>query len=360
MLACMSRGLGWCAVVVAALVAGCQASSGVTSEPGPAQPPPTGAAPAHYTFAAPYAWGGEARCAQDGCQAISVEHEAGAVVLHRLDGQGAQALDRQSLAYHPDSAKWITPGWVVAAVETGGTLDLFEVARDKLLRRAQIAVGFQPRDVTLVRSVGATHTLVATPYNGSEVAIVEWTEGQNTAQVKKTRWCETPWHPVRVAQSPGNGGAGLAVACLDARRVVFVPESDLTAPPRTLATFKGVPRSVASSPSGKWLYVAVETGDASARINLRTGETQSVKTLRTGVNAVAAIDDDTVVWGGMSTLELRRYDPAGVTLKEGKLPVSGFPTTLQLVDISLDGERDLLVLSSSGETADVYIGPLWP
>jgi len=56
---------------------------------------------------------------------------------------------------------------------------------------------------------------------------------------------------------------------------------------------------------------------------------------------------------------LQRLDAEGKPLETRWLRASGFPTNLQVLDLNGDGERDLLILSSSGELADVYLGPLW-
>lgn len=348
--------LGGCVVLSLALT-GCGGTAEVVESPAPVKPSvPIGQ---EFSFPAPQAWGGDVRCANNRCRLVFVEHEEGALVLAELNAREAKLMDRQPLAYHPDSAAWINDQWVVAAVEAGGTLDFFEVRSDKLVRQAQIPIGFSPRDVTLARSQADTHTFIATPYGGSDVAVVKWSEGQRAAEVQKVKWCKTPWHPVKVSRTPNGGPAGFVTACLDDKRVIFVPEGDLTAAPVTLASFKAPPRNVGVTPSGKWLYVALEVTGTSVRIDMDTGVLQPVEAAPSGSLSVAAIDDTTVVWGGLRTLEFRKYDVSGQVLNAHTLRSSGFPGWMRWMDLNRDGEPELLILHASGPTGKVMVGPVW-
>src|SRR3989344_4229965 len=103
------------------------------------------------------------------------------------------------------------------------------------------------------------YKFLATPYSGKEVSWIDWHEdNRQAATSKKTRWCEAPWHPVRVSKLPGTQGGGIAVACLDDRKVVAVSDADLLATPRVLASFAAIARQARPSPSGHWLYVSLE------------------------------------------------------------------------------------------------------
>ncbi|MCE1193689.1 MAG: VCBS repeat-containing protein [Acidovorax sp.] len=282
------------------------------------------------------------------------------MALHQFEGRGSRLLDRQPLAYHPDSAKWLSDDLVVAAVENAGSLDFFRIENGRMVRVHQAHVGFAPRDVILVSASQGHYKLLATPYSGKDVAWVDWYEdNRQAASVKRTRWCEAPWHPVGVIQLPGASGGGTAAACLDDRKVVAVSETDPLAAPRVLASFDAVARQVRPSPSGQWLYVALETGGRNARIHMQTGELQWIASPLTGSVAVAPLADDLVAWGEDGKLYLQRLDPEGRVLETRWIKTSGFSTGLQLIDLDGDGERDMVVLNSADAVVDVIYGPLW-
>lgn len=310
---------------------------------------------------APMAWGGEARCTPSiGCRLVLVEHEEGRVALHKIDGKTSRLLDRQTVAYHPDSAIWLSDNLVAAAVEATGSLDIFRIEGERMVLIHQAVVGFAPRDVILVSASQGRYKFLATPYSGKEVSWIEWNEDSRQAVTpRKTRWCEAPWHPVHVSKIPGTQGGGFAAACLDDRKVVAVSDADLYAPPRVLATFGAVARQTRPSPSGQWLYVSLETGSRNARINMQSGELQWIPSPLTGSVAVAPMSDDLVVWGEDAKLYLQRLDADGKVLETRWLKTSGFSTGLQLIDLNGDGERDLVVLNSVDAVVDVIYGPLW-
>ncbi len=307
------------------------------------------------------AWGGEARCTPSiGCRLVLVEHEEGRVALHKIDGKTSRLLDRQTVAYHPDSAIWLSDNLVAAAVEATGSLDIFRIEGERMVLIHQAVVGFAPRDVILVSASQGRYKFLATPYSGKEVSWIEWNEDSRQAVTpRKTRWCEAPWHPVHVSKIPGTQGGGFAAACLDDRKVVAVSDADLYAPPRVLATFGAVARQTRPSPSGQWLYVSLETGSRNARINMQSGELQWIPSPLTGSVAVAPMSDDLVVWGEDAKLYLQRLDADGKVLETRWLKTSGFSTGLQLIDLNGDGERDLVVLNSVDAVVDVIYGPLW-
>lgn len=316
---------------------------------------------ARSVIEAPMAWGGEVRCFAGGeCRFVLAEHEEGRVALHQMKGRDSRLLDRQPVAYHPDSAVWLSDNLVAAAVETTGSLDIFRIEGERLVRVHQAPVGFAPRDVILVSAAQGQYKLLATPYSGKEVAWIDWYEDNRQAAVsKKVRWCEAPWHPVRVSKIPGAQGGGFAVACLDDRKVVAVSDVDLLAAPRVLATFGAVARQARPSPSGQWLYVALETGARNARINMQSGELQYIQSPLTGSVAVAPLSDDLVIWAEDGKTYLQRLDADAKVLETRWLKTSGFSTGLQLIDVDGDGERDLVVLNSVDAVVDVIYGPLW-
>lgn len=313
------------------------------------------------TIPVPVAWGGQVRCRDGACLLAAVEHEESMVVLHRITGRKTAELDRAKVAYHPDSAAWLEDDLLVAAVEATNSLDVFRVKGDRLERLQQIKVGLPPRDVMVVKADNHRYTLLATPYGGKEVAwVMDWAVADAQAPtVKKVAWCEAPWHPVRLPKAPGVDGPAIGAACLDGRRLVAVPESNLLAAPQVLAKFPAVSRNARPSPSGKWAYVSLETGARNARVDMETGELQWINSPLTGSVSVAPLEDDLVVWGEDRELYLQRLDAKGEVLETRWYAVSGFATSLQLIDVDHDGERDLIVYNSGGEVIDVVYGPLW-
>lgn len=355
---------GRLAGMAAALLAlGCQMAP-VTPAPkavGQDLAAPKGVAPRRViTLDLPYAWGGQVLCAASSCLLGAVEHENNKLSLLRLEGRTATLLDRQPVAYHPDSAAWLSPQLLVAAVENSQSLDIFRVGDDRLARLVQVKVGFEPRDVIALPALPGQYRMLTTPYGGRQVAWVDWSEQQPQAtQVRKTTWCETPWHPTRVARLPGSAQGGIAVACLDDKKVVAVSGADWYAAPQVLASFTAIPRQARPSPSGLWLYVALETGGRNARIQMQTGELQWIAGDLRGTSAVALLADDLVIWGDDQRLTLQRLDGTGGVLQTRELRTSGYSTSLQLQDIDGDGHQDILVLNSAGKRADVIYGPLW-
>ncbi|HQQ71771.1 MAG TPA: VCBS repeat-containing protein, partial [Alicycliphilus sp.] len=315
--------------------------------------------PQSITLALPDAWGGDLRCAAGACLLGAVEHENSKVVLLRLKGRGAERLDEQAVAYHPDSAAWLSGELLAAAVENSASLDIFRTSGDRLAPVQQLPVGFAPRDVIVVPAAEGQYRLLATPYRGKQVAWIDWREGAPAPQPRMAAWCEAPWHPTLVSRLPGRKGGGIAAACLDDKQVVAVSESDWYAAPKVLASFDAIPRQARPSPSGAWLYVALETGGRNARIDMQTGELQWIKAPPTGSVAVAPLADDLVIWADDQRLTLQRLDAQAQVLETRSLRTSGFSTSVQLHDIDGDGALDALVLNSAGKRSDVIYGPLW-
>lgn len=311
-------------------------------------------------FAAPDVWGGQVRCdAQRVCRLALVEHERSYAVAHQFEGRKLREIGRAKVAYHPDSARWLTDRLLVAAVEVSSSLDVFALGKERLEPVAEVSVGFAPRDVVVLNSQAGRHRMLATPYSGDQVAWVDWDEATPAkAQVVKTRLCQGPWHPTSVARAPSAAQAGIAVGCLNDKRVMWAP---LAAPsqPRQLARFDAVPRQVRVSPSGKWLYVALETGGRNARIDMDSGEVQYIAAPPTGAVGVAVPADDSVMWSDSDRIYWQRLDAQGQVLQTRWLRTSGFSTNLQLVDVDGDGEQDLLVFNSTGKQSEVIFGPLW-
>ena len=359
----MKRFRAWaCPLVVvaaASLTLGCQ----VPPAPGQSEQGAAavrGVAPRAITLDLPDAWGGQLLCNPSGCLLGAVEHENNRVALYRLQGRGAERLDQQPVAYHPDSAAWLSPDLLAAAVENSASLDVFRLVDGRLTPQVQVKVGFAPRDVIVLGAQAGHYRMLATPYGGKDVAWVEWSEADpQAAKVRKTRWCEAPWHPTRVARLPQSAQGGIAVACLDDKKVVTVSDADPYAPPRLLASFGVIPRQARPSASGQWLYVALETGGRNARIQMQTGELQWIAGDPRGASAVAVLDDDLVIWGDDQRLSLQRLDAQGQVLETRELRTSGYSTSLELQDIDGDGHQDVLVLNSAGKRADVIYGPLW-
>ncbi|MDR2127708.1 MAG: VCBS repeat-containing protein [Burkholderiaceae bacterium] len=351
------------ALLGALFLAGCHGNGALVEGAG-TTPPAAGASQAAATqikLDSPHVWGGEVRCPPGGggCLLVAIEHERNAVALYKLQGRSARLLDRQGVAYHPDSAVWLSDDLLAAAVEESHSLDIFRVEGDKLRRTQQIRVGFAPRDVVLVRADEGDYTLLVTPYSGKNVAWVRWASAKpDLAQVQSQSWCEAPWHPTRIQYAPDAPAAGLTVACLKDRKVIATG-MDSAAAIRDLAQFDAVARHARPSPSGKWLYVALETGGKNARIDMQSGAVQYLESNPRGNVAAAPLSDDLVIWGDDRRLGLQRFDAAGQVLETRWLKTSGFSTGLQLVDVDADGALDVVVLNSAGSAIDVIYGPLW-
>ena len=344
-------------LAVLALMSGCQSQS-LLEGGGAAAPVPT---PSQIAIPVPYAWGGNVRCGAAGCLLAAVEHENNMLALHRIDGRKSTMLDRLQVGYHPDSAVWLSDDLLVVAVEGTASLDVFRLKGLKLERLQQIKVGFSPRDVMVVKVDGGRYTLLVTPYSGKEVAWVQdWAvDDQRVPDVKKVSWCEAAWHPAKLKKAKGINGPAIAVACLDGKRLVAVPESSLLSPPVVLATFSAVSRNARPSPSGEWIYVSLETGGHNVRVNAETGELQTIESPLTGSVSTAPLDENLVIWGEDRELYLQRLDEKGAVLETRWRVVSGFATSLQLLDVDGDGERDVVAFNSGGEVIDVVYGPLW-
>lgn len=350
----------WVLLVAAGLM-GCQAHGNAVKREQAVPSKIASASVDRIQVSAPMAWGGEARCFEGlGCRFVVIEHEEGKVALHGFEGRSSRLMDRQQVAYHPDSAIWLSGNLVAAAIEETGTIDIYRTDGNKLQRVDRVPVGFSPRDVIAVAGSQGHFKLLATPYSGQDVSWIDWyADGAKESSIKKVRWCEAPWHPVKVDKIPGAVGGGIVVACLDARKVVAVLDSDLLAPPRVLATFGVIPRQARPSPSGRWMYVSLETGARNARIDMQTGELQWIQSPLTGSVSVAPLDDDLVIWGEDGQLYLQRLDAQGNVLETRWLKSGGFSTGLQLIDLDGDSERDLVVLNSVDVAVDVIYGPLW-
>lgn len=322
----------------------------------------------------PEAWGGQVKCSDAaGCRLVAVEHENSMVVLHQLGpGRVARALDKQKVAYHPDSAIWLTDDVVVAAVEASNSLDVYRVVGERLELLEQIEIGLSPRDVIIVGGEEGRFQLLATPYKRKEVAWVDYTldpkGGRGVWKVRRTTWCEAPWHPVKVPKAPGAPAGGIVVACLDDQRVVLAPIDDLYGTPRVLLQIPGpdriVSRQARVSPSGRWLYVALEMGGRNVRIDLETGAHQWIEAPTAGAVSVLPLSDDWVVWGHDVFLYLQRLNEQGGVLETRWLDLGGFPTGLQLADVDKDGVDDLIVFNSTllpkrKAGVEVIYGPLW-
>lgn len=363
------------ATAVVNLLAACQSFSTLPSEqtPGAAVVSVNSSAksgPVRTGIDVQLAWGGELRCSAATCRLVSVEHEKSTVVVYEIQDRMARFVDRQPLAYHPDSAIWLADDVLVAAVEGSVTLDMFQLVQGRLKPVRQINVGFSPRDVKLVASDNGRFRLLATPYAGKNVAWVDFAQDQpEAARVQASHWCEAPWHPVRVQRAPSAPAGGVVAACLDDKRVVFAPDGvGQQGEARTLFVLPGsarlVPRHARPSPSGKWLYVAVETGGRNFRFNMDSGELQPIVAPQpVGTVSVLPLADDLVIWGLDSRLHLQRIGDDGTVQETRTIPTDGFSTGLQLIDADHDGVMDLVVHNSAALPGkmgvEIIYGPLW-
>lgn len=357
-------GLGLMVGVLVGLTAACAVSSQQSVRTGVETQASVGSQPSSITLPSPDVWGGQARCSAQSCLWVGVEHETNHVVLYRFSGRKAALRDRASVAYHPDSARWLDDRRLVAAVETSKSLDIFEVTdQDKLRLIERIDVQFEPRDVHVIRARDGGWLMVATPYRGDKVAWVYWQMGEQP-RVQRQTWCDTPWHVADVPPGAGDG-PGLLTSCRDDRRVLYMPRpqtwDEATAlRPREVKTFDHVPREVRATPSGRYWYVALELGGRVARYDTTADRWQWMPFTAFGAVGVAPLTDDTVAWGENERVIVQRYDDEGRMLAERSIQVSGFPTGLQWIDLDADGQPDLIVMNSSGPNVDVLWGPLVP
>ena len=348
----------WALPLCAVFLAACQTE--LPADGSEASPPPTSTSQV-LRFAAAYPWGAALECASSpssaSCLLAVIEHKTNQVTLHRIDGRDIQRLAEYPVATHPDGVAWLAPGLLVAAVEMSYGLDFFRWDGVRLTRIAQVPVGFTPRDVTVVSTAQGRYRLLATPYDGDKVAVVDWAEGE-APRVTPLNWCREPWHPVFARQIPGIVGQGVVVACRRDKLVVAIP-ADMASPPVTLARFDDAPRRVVLSSSGEWLYVALELGGRNARIHMQTGELQWLASSQQGSYTVGLLDEDTVIWGQSGRLLLQRLDARGQVRETRALPVGGFNAGLLLHDLDGDGATDAVVLSESSLESTILYGPLW-
>ncbi|MGP1691126.1 MAG: hypothetical protein ACTS6O_01340 [Giesbergeria sp.] len=314
-----------------------------------------------YQIGAPDAWGGDVRCSAAGCLLAVVEHENGALSIYRLEKSAAKLLYTHPLAYHPDSVVWINDHLLAVAVEITQTVDVFDISKSELIPKNRVVVDFAPRNITLVQSVNGRHRLLATPYSGETVAWLDLDEqALDKVSVRKEQWCLAPWNPVLVKKFPGSAMPGIVVACRDDRKLLAIPEATVRpASPIVLAQFSPVPSMVTPSPSGEWLYVAFELGGKNLRINVNTGNQQWLPASPEGSVAVAALSEEIIIWAEDSKVKLQNITKEGDILETRWIPTSGYSTKLQLIDLNEDGEKDLVVLNSSGKYSNVIYGPLW-
>lgn len=120
-----------------------------------------------------------------------------------------------------------------------------------------------------------------------------------------------------------------------------------------------MPRQIRPSPTGYWLYVALEVNGKNARINMETQEVQFLPIPGNGSYSVAAIADDLVIWGSSGRVYLQKIDSNGTINQQRWLRTNGFSSDMRLYDINQDGHMDLFVFNSNNEYVDVIYGPLW-
>lgn len=311
----------------------------------------------------PEAWGGDMRCTTQGCQLALVEHELGNLVVYDVSRDRLRLVDKHKLAYHPDYVIWLNDKVLVAAVEITTSLEIFHLENERLIHRARINLGFQPRHVKLISESNRVYQLLATPYSGTDVAWVSWDDVNNKVlSLTKDRWCAAPWFPKIAPKIPQENISGLVVACRDDGVVLSIAgllSEPATMKKKQLGHFPQVPSMVTVSPDLKWIYVALETRSKNARISTETGAIQWLDATPEGSVAVTVLPDETVVWAEDGRLKLDRYDADGKTLETRWHKTSGFSTALQLVDIDRDNNLDILVLNSGGLRSDIIYGPLW-
>lgn len=305
-------------------------------------------------------WGGDVRCDERTCLLAAVLHEKGAVAVWRFDGRTPVRVAEATTAYHPDHAHWLTDGRLAVAVETSLGIDVFRLQGDNsLVREQQVPVGFAPRAVIAADFDGdGIEDLVAAPYGGKSLAWMPGRADGSFAAGTAIPACATPWH---LKILPAAARPGLIAGCLDDRTLtVWDNLGSGRFVPRRVASFDNVPRDVAVSPDGRTAWVALELGGHGARVDLsRTPPVVTpVPAPSWGYVAVDLLSDGTLVWGEDRRVILQRIAADG-RMEMRMLPVSGFATPLQVVDLDRDGVEDLVVYNSAGKGVDVWFGPLW-
>lgn len=314
----------------------------------------------HLESGAQSIWGGDATCRDGVCLLALVLHADSKVALYRLQGRSVVRLGEATTAYHPDGSRWLSDGRLAVAVEIGGTVDLFRVEEQGLERVSQVAAPFAPRDVVVADFDGdGIEDMIVTPYAGNTIGWIRGLPGGGFAPGVAVPGCATPWHP-RVLRSP-SGRPDVIAACLDDRTLTRwenLGSGQFAA--RTLARFDHPVRDVALSPDGSFAWVAAELGGAGYRVDLRQDPPVVERIPAPGLGYVAAgvLRDGTVVWGGDRRVVLQRLRENG-EVESRQLPVAGFASPLQVLDLDGDGQDDLIVYNSSGQGADVWFGPLW-
>jgi len=314
-------------------------------------------------------WGGDVRCRADGCWLFAVEHEASAVVLHRIEGRAVASTVRAPVGYHPDGAQWIDDRHAVAAVEETHSLDIFDTANRGLKRIAQARVPFAPRNVAVLPAQSGGWWLLALPYAGTQVAWVHWdpAHGALADPIVQT-WCEDPWYvDIWRGSTVALPQPGLLVACNAAQAVGYVPlganpsRADIErARYQVLRTFPYRSRQARLTPSQRYLYVTQDLGGRVARLDTQTGVWTDVPHPVERVSSVAPLDDQRLAWGGDGGIHLVRYGSDGAVAAHRVIPLAGFVEFLRWYDIDRNGHADLLALDLSGTASHLFFDPVWP
>ncbi len=302
-------------------------------------------------------WDGDVVCHENRCRILVVEHSDSFFAVHEVNGRQVKKIDRVPAGFHPDSAKWINHTHFVGAIEIPSVLRYYRLDSTAIEQLAEVAVDFQPRYVHLLTAADQpTVKLMLTPYRGRRVAVVELDTRSGTFAdtVVYHETCETPWHPVNLPAESHEWR--VAVGCLDDKRLVQIESQSGVISTQTLYEFRHVPRSLYVD--NEYLYIALELGGYVARENMRTGQRQMLKAPRWGAFAVAKLEDDVFVWGEDDRVFIQKYDAKGEVLCQDELPTSGMSTTLRIVDLDGDGEKDLVVFNSTGRHVDIHFGPL--
>jgi hypothetical protein len=333
--------------------------------------PPLGAepvvprAPLTVTIPSQALWGGDVRCMHSGCYLFAVEHSDNAAVLYRLTREGAQLLDRQPVAFHPDGARWLDDRWAVAAVEGSNSLDLFAVDVPRLRLQQRIEIGFPPRNVFAWSLGEGQWLLLGLPYSGDQVAWVQWSRSTGQAQVHRVRWCERPWFVAAQGATKGVTVSlpdRLFVACYFDKAVAMVDLRGVRSardaserPPLVKQTFPYHVYAVGADRERQAVFATQDMGSQAWWYDSST-DGFSVRTHGLpGTLSVTPRDRDTVAWGWRDgVVRLVRYARDGSVAGSRDLLAPGFPTTLHWVDIDGNGHDDLVVLHSSDHPSLIY------
>lgn len=321
----------------------------------------------------PDLWGGQVRCtAPNRCRLVAVEHSDNNVVVYDLSQAEARLTDRVGAGFHPDDAIWLDDSHVAVAVEVDAALHILQVsAQGTLTLLREIRLPFPTRNVYAWPAQEGGWWLLAVPYGGNKVAWVRWSPTDNKAinPIIEQQWCDTPWR-VRSTYTTSSAGqrlSGLLAACYPEQQILYAPllKEQMSAQQihtlqfSTLKRFDARVRDIRPTPDGRYWYATMDLGQKTSRYDTVTQQWQWLENHKEGAGSVAPLNASTVAWGWRDgSVTIVQYNDDGTPRSEKILENTGFPETLQWLDVDADGVMDLVVLNSIGAKSAIHYAPL--